>query len=534
MLCCSLRWHADIVKSNSLLQKKFSYSLLEGRITKPGMLNSFFWFFIIFYSDQGSPRGMCSAVNCVVVLGVVMCSFAFTASACSPSHPQELNHLASYICHTIKDTLQSSLVEQAITAQQQQKSAERTTELTGSTKRVQINEDPVSFQNARDGSESPRNCSGMGSGGRSGRVTDDRLHRRRYKRPRRERPVSTPGAYWKDEPHLSLSDPQSHGLMDHASPSPPNEHQPQTHSNEESCSHRSSAEYHPETSSRRATTCRACREHSRDVNHLHNGARKKRVSRSKDTPVDVSLDDNCPGVNIIRRRYTHHHHTVCENCLQSIGKGSVSRQGRHRPKQPHSPEIPNDTDLQLSPYDQMARGIGEGSGFITLYQLRTVAEALKGNSGYVDQNLQQYEKIPRKSFGPPKSQSFRHERGHQYHVKTKRKSSPIDDCVSVSSKEPPSQLLEEHESMASPSTPEELGHFQELVYPMKPRSGRDSPATDMAVIDLSVDSPCMLQPLDKDLHSKTSTSYTICDNNSPNKIMHLHHHYHHIIHHGDP
>ena len=468
-----------------------------------------------------------------------MCSFAFTVTTCSPPYPQELNHLASYICHTIKDTLQSSLVEQAITAQQQQqqqqqKSAERTTELTGSTKRVQINEEPVSFQKATEGSESPHNCGGMGSGGRTGRVTEDR-YRRRHKRPRRERPVSTPGAYWKDE--LSLSDPQSHGLMHHASPSPPNEHQSQTHSNEESCSHRSSVEYYPETSRRRAT-CRACREHSRNchtsnVNHLHNGARKKRVGRSKDTPVDVSLDDNCPGVDLIRRRYTHHHHTVCENCLQTIGKGSVSRQGRHRPKHPHSTEIPNDTDLQLSPDDQMARGIGEGSGFITLYQLRTVAEALKGNSGHVDHNLPKHEKTQRKSFGPPKSQSFRHKRGHQYHMESKQKSSAIDDCVSVTSKEP-SQPLEEHESMASPSTPEELGHFQELVYPMKPRSGRDSPATDMAVIDLSVDSPCMLQPLDKDLHSNTTTSYTICDNNSPNKIMHLHHHYHHIIHHGEP
>lgn len=473
---------------------------------------------------------------------VQFCFYCHHITTCSPTHPQELNHLASYICHTIKDTLQSSLVEQAITAQQQ-KLAERKT---ATAKHVQINECPVSFPivTTTDGSESPQNSGGTGLGGRSGRVAEDRLHRRRHKRPRQERPVSSPGVYWKDEPHANFSDPQSsqsHGPVHHSSPSPPNElqSQSQSHSNEESYYHKVSAEHSPETSHachRRTTTCRECREHRRNCHspnaeQLHNGVRRKRVGRSKDMPVDVSLDDNCPGVNIVRRRHSHHHHAVCERCLQSLGKESFCRQSRRRPKQPPSPEMPNDGDIQLSPEDPTAKGLGEGAGFITLYQLRTVAQALKENTSHVDQNLQQYEKTQRKSFGLPKSQSFRHERRHQYRMKSQRKS--VDDSQSVTLKESP-QHLEENDTTASPTTPEELGHFQELVYPMKPRSGRDSPATDMAVIDLSVDSPCMLQPLDKDLQSNKSTSYTMHDNNSPNKIMHLHHHYHHIIHHGEP
>jgi hypothetical protein len=441
---------------------------------------------------------------------------------------EELNHLVSYICHNFKDTLQSTVVEQALTAQQQTSADKKTGQTAVSTKHVQINEDPVSVQTvatAADGSESPNGRAG--SGGKSGRVTEDRVHRRRHKRSRRERPMSNPDTCWLEDTHLNLSDPQSshsRGAVQQTSPSPPNELQSQSHSNEESYYHRCSGEHSPEVNQR--TRRRNC--HSPpNTEQFHNGATRKRVGRSKDRPVDVSLDDNCPGVNIVRRRYPHHHHTVCDNCLQSLGKETFCRQGRRRHKQPQSPEIPSNGDLQLSPEDQATtRGVGEGSGFITLNQLRTVAQAIKENTSHMDQNLEQFERTQRR---PSKSQSFRNEKRHHYRVKTKRRSAAVDDCQSVT----PTQQMEDLNATLTPSTPEELGHFQELVHPLKTRSGRDSPATDMAVIDLSVDSPCMLRPLDKDRSNET-TSYTICDNNSPNKIMHLHHHYHHIIHHGDP
>lgn len=460
--------------------------------------------------------------------------------------------MASYICHTIKDTLQSSLVEQALTAQQQ-KSAEKATNK-GQGKHVQIKEGPVSVRTASisDGVESPHGSRGneVGSGERYGRSTEDRLHRRRYKRSRRERPVSSPGVYCEDNLYENLSDPQtstSHGVAGDASPpSPANE--PHTHSNEESYYHRCSAEQSPHsTSIKRFPSCRACRQQSRNSRsppntseQLHDGVRRKRVGRSKDTPVDVSLDDNCPGVNIVRRRYTHHHHAVCEKCLQSLeGKEAFCKQSRRRQRHAHSPEIPRNNELQLSPDGQEVRGVGEGSGFITLYQLRTVAQALKESTGYIDQ---EYEKsLQRRSHGgPPKSQSFRQERKHNQHrLKNKQKNVVFDDCLSVVQPiEPFSQQLYGEgtvDATVSPSTPEELGHFQELAYPTKTRSGRDSPATDMAVIDLSVDSPCMLQPLEcEPCSSGDSTSYTIQENSSPNKITHLHHHYHHIIHHGEP
>lgn len=471
-----------------------------------------------------------------------------------PLCQQELNHLASYICHTIKDTLQSSLVEQALTAQQKKSTTAgreaETSTATPSVKHVQIVEDPVSVRTlsaTTNGAESPRHGGGRGVGpeerGAGGRESEERVQRRRHKRQRRERPVSSPGVYCDEDPHIHLSDPQtshSHGVTNGiGSPhSPPGELQSQTHSNEESYYHRcGGGEQSPD-----AKTCRACREHSRKFRSpatadepLHRAEqRRKRAGRSKDVPVDVSLDDNCPGVNLVRRRYTHRH-VVCDNCLQSLGKDAVcgrQQQGRRlRQKQQPiiSSEVPGGNELQLSPHDDRreVQGVGEGSGFITLYQLRTVAQLLQESSGCVDDNTQQYERGHQRS-GPPKSQSFRHERRqhNQYRVKSKRKSVVFDDCLSVA------QSTELEHDVVGPSSPERLSHLKELAYPTKSRSGRDSPATDMAVIDLSVDSPCMLRPLDPRL--KDTATLAIHDEGSQNKITHLHHHYHHIIHHGEP
>ena len=452
---------------------------------------------------------------------------------------QELNHLASYICHTIKDTLQSSLVDQALTAQQQQQKSqtERTTAEAPVTKQVQINEEPGSVRTAPTISDRPTGVKTSGEG--SGKAAEERLHRRR--RHRGPRPVSSPGVYWEDDPHVNLSDPQrsqSYRLAAHGtSPSPVNELQSQTHSNEESHYHRCDGDYSPRSTRRRPTSCRACREHSRNCHSPNavtdSGPRRKRVGRTKDMPVDVSLDDNCPGVNMVRRRYTHHHHhNVCDNCLQSLGRESFCRpSSRQRQRRPNSPDFPGNNDLRKSPEDREVRGVGEGSGFIDLNQLRTVAQALKDSAVYVDQNIQQqYEKSQRRCFSPPKSQSFRHERRHQYRVKSKQKSVAFDDCLSVAQRD----QLEEQDDTAIPSSPEKLTLLQELAYPTKSRTGRDSPATDMAVIDLNVNSPCMLQPLEREPSPHSSELYTIQDNNAPNKITHLHHHYHHIIHHGEP
>ena len=354
-------------------------------------------------------------------------------------------------------------------------------------------EDPVSDRTlsaaAADGSESPRHSggSGVGSGEQClvGREPEERVQRRRHKRQRRERPVSSPGVYCDQDPHVHLSDPQtsqtgvtSSGIGSPQSPS--HELQSQTHSNEESYYHRCAGEQSPD-----AKTCRACRQHSRkfrspnaDEPPHRAEQRRKRTGRSKDVPVDVSLDDNCPGVNLIRRRYTHRH-VVCDNCLQSFGKDAVcgrqSRRPRHKQQSTVSLEAPCGNELKLSSHNnrQEVQGVGEGSGFITLYQLRTVAQILQESSGCVDDNVTQYEREQQKPTGPPKSQSFRHERRqhNQFRVnKSKRKSVVFDDCLSVA------QSTELEHDEVGPSSPEQrLSHLKELAYPTKSRSGRDSP-----------------------------------------------------------
>ena len=443
-----------------------------------------------------------------------------------------------YLCSKFKDTLQTSLVKKVL--QQQQ----REHRLKQQTKHVQISDDPVNLgaTTTPDGSESPPTFEHVDGG--TGRLVDERPHRRRPRRPHRERPNSTPVMHWKDDLHLNLSDPQSStspGPARTASPSPPHHHlKTRSHSHEDCYHHKCSTSEQPTESSTHAPNrmqpaCRSCREHCRNCSspnrdHSHGGGRKKRQGRSKDTPVDVSLDDNCPGVNMVRRRH-HHQHSVCENCLSGLGRSS--RHYRRRAKQQHSFEMPSTSDGQLNDTEQAARGgggVGEGAGFITLEQLRTLAQILKSSSAV--------EELPQQNGAPGsamKSHSFRQERRHQGHVKSTRKSFHLEDHFPSSA---PVKIPLGSEAESPPlSTPEELAKLQELVYPMKPRSGRDSPATDMAVIDLSVDSPCMLQPLDKREGKEqlvpTSAAFHFT-NQSPDRVMHLHHHYHHIIHHGEP
>ena len=470
--------------------------------------------------------------------------------------------MASYICHTIKDTLQSSLVEQALTAQQKKTTttttaATTTTETTATivdreettlpspVKRVQINEEPV---NVRTGLESPRTSSSGSGAGSTGEgawpherreTTEERLRRRRQKRAKRERPTSSSGIYCDEDSHVHLSDPQPTSTASAA-----HDMHSQTHSNEESYYHRCGGGVGERSPDRRTTSCRACRERSRKYpsqstdggEPLHRvEQRRKRGGKSKDTPVDVSLDDNCPGVNLVRRRYSTHRHVVCDNCLQSLGRDAASggRPVRRRQKQLQvAPDVPcTSSELQLSHTDDQpeVQGVGEGSGFITLYQLRTVAQILRESSRYAGDGTRQFDRAQRKSLGPHKSNSFRQERSREQ-VKSKRKSVAFDDCVSVVHAEPEQDLV-------GPSSPERLSNLKELAYPTKTRSGRDSPATDMAVIDLRVDSPCMLQPLEVAGPPPTGpegTTLMIQHESSPNRITHLHHHYHHIIRHGEP
>lgn len=479
--------------------------------------------------------------------------------------------MASYICHTIKDTLQSSLVEQALTAQQQKMTVgEKTTQEPSShrdtDRHVHSREDlsKIRSLSTTDGSESQRNYiigNGLGCGeGGEARETEGRVHRRRHKLARRERPVSSPGVYCEEDTRLHLSDPPASEDVTGASQnSPSHELQSQTHSNEESYYHRcgslggtgSSGTTSTEVSPRSKTVpCRACREHSRKLHSMSTEEplyraeqRRKRAGRSKDIPVDVSLDDNCPGVNLIRRRYTHHRHVVCENCLQSLGKDSrPSRRLRQKQQQtaaaPVSSDVPSTGgELQLRSHDNrheaVPSGVGEGSGFITLYQLRTVAQILRDSTGCVEDDANpKTENNRQKLSGAPRSNSFRQERRHnhhQYRVKGKQKSVVFDDCLSTIGR--PVDLDTE---AVGPVT--RHPHLKELAYPMKSRSGRDSPATDMAVIDLSINSPCMLRPLNGDTSEPTTTTSIEIDDagSSLSKITHLHHHYHHIIHHGEP
>lgn len=79
-------------------------------------------------------------------------------------------------------------------------------------------------------------------------------------------------------------------------------------------------------------------------------------------------------------------------------------------------------------------------------------------------------------------------------------------------------------------------HWRDMPYTSLPsRSGRDSPATDMAVACLDMNSERMLHPLNMS-RSMEWRAGTVCEaavGGSYQQHLHLHnhHHYHHIIHH---
>ncbi len=202
------------------------------------------------------------------------------------------------------------------------------------------------------------------------------------------------------------------------------------------------------------------------------------AQRNPNAPVDVSLDDNCPGVAKHRRTHRHiHHHSLCN-------------QYERKPIKDRSYSAEDTRVLSSDPkHDHMSHA--------TLYDMRTAAMVFKRSAEITEESV---------------ASAF-------------ARSAFKQACYKSHQDKADTENLEVIYSTLHDTSTEGFRHgWNELVFPKSTRSGRDSPSTDMAVISLDLNHPSMLKPIkmrgDNNNQSMGTSSF-----------LHNHNHYHHIIHH---
>lgn len=265
----------------------------------------------------------------------------------------------------------------------------------------------------------------------------------------------------------------------------------------------------------------------------HRSTRKRRP-RERSGHVDVSLDDNCPGLpqNRVTRRSRHHHtyqqHAVCEQCLQERLENSANssptmsthkrRSGKHH-RQIHSAtgEVVVADGLDLSPESKSA-GEGEGErevqSYMTLQDMKAItSDFLKGTND-LDESVIQDLKMQFLL-------GMEEQRKHTVTANAKggHRDLRLDAIQPCLSRNRP----RDKSSIRVATSSNKIGPlWNQLAFPTEPRTGQDSPRTDMAVINLDINSSVMRQPSSlRDLSSALRE-------NQP------HVHVHHVIHHSQP
>lgn len=240
---------------------------------------------------------------------------------------------------------------------------------------------------------------------------------------------------------------------------------------------------------------------------------KQRDSGGSVARVDPSLDDDCPGVLQNRvRRYRHHQHL----CKQCSGVGATAERGG-RGKGGGAGSVPTSTgrkgwDSGEHPVPP-GQSIGSQDGptlVMTLEDVQRAALLLEKSTEFVESGEEEA--------------LLGGDNGHTPQVYPQTVSALLD---SASHGINPSSTRDD----VSESGRAEADYcWRETPYTSLPsRSGRDSPATDMAVACLDMNSERMLRPL----NGSRSMEWRGAISCQPHLHLHSHshHHYHHIIHH---
>lgn len=238
--------------------------------------------------------------------------------------------------------------------------------------------------------------------------------------------------------------------------------------------------------------------------------------------VDTSLDDDCPGVpeNRIRRprhHYHHHHHHqqyyVCKQCVEEsldARSGKRGKRGWCKHNSPNQDHGCSGTDSSPPP----SAGGGGPSVVMTLEDVRTATLLLEKATEFVN--------------------------GHESAGEDEQEaggggSEKVDPYARIKA-ESHSTVLEAENKFEVADNYKPLNQVKDAKlgngwqnipsHSAVRRSGRDSPATDMAVVCLDLNSAKMLKPLPGYIESAE-----LGDSAYRDDVRHLHNH-HHVIHHS--
>ena len=342
------------------------------------------------------------------------------------------------------------------------------------------------------------------------------LHRDDDFHTRHERPSSIPSLHLKDNPELidrlrlisGGADPEEH--------TSPREGRSRSKSQDDG--------YHDDWQ-------RYGRSGHRSTRRRRGGGRNQRERCGR---VDVSLDDNCPGLpqNRVGRRGNRHHqqqHAVCELCLERLGdhdpatshNGSPPRRQRQKQVQSTNGEAISSAAGQL--------GVGTQNvdeSFMTLEDLKLMTcEFLKGTNDLDESVIQDLKMQFITGMAEQMKQNGRNIKrcgGDQNSVRL--------DAIQpfLSRNRPKTKAF--HLAEAS-----QCGNWQQLVFPKETRTGLDSPRTDMAVFNLDMNSDHMCHSIILSEHSTFNERAAAIETASRGRLyLHKHHHIHHVIHHSQP
>ena len=261
----------------------------------------------------------------------------------------------------------------------------------------------------------------------------------------------------------------------------------------------------------------------------HHRSGKRRRARGH---VDTSLDDNCPGLpqNRVTRRSRHHHayqqHTVCEQCLQErLGNNSPPMSAhkkrstkQHRHIHSATGEVVMADGVDVSPGSKSA---GEGervveSSYMTLQDIKAVtSDFLKGTND-LDESV--IEDLKMQFLLGMEEQRKQHTAAATANAKGGQRNMRQYAIQPGLSRNRPRNMSS---ARVATSSNRIAPLWSQLAFPTEPHTGQDSPRTDMAVINLDINSSVMRQPLN-------ASSLRV----SANQPHHVH--VHHVIHHSQP
>lgn len=281
---------------------------------------------------------------------------------------------------------------------------------------------------------------------------------------------------------------------------------------------------------RRAKKCSRCSESRYQFSHSKKKRGRSRSDGNRDQQsggifVDTSLDDDCPGVpeNRVRRPRNQHHHYVCKECLLGGGGGGLEegdvglcrgRGGGRRRSGKHS--SPPDADHCHTKGIPSASPPGGITLEMSLSDARAAALLLQRTMEFAELEMGDEIAISREE------QLHLCSSPQQQDGSNSKPTAAPDGVGVIDIYDPP------YPKSVDGLLGERGPSWKELPPLPNPTARPDSPATDMAVVCLDMNSEKMLRPL-----NQVSGSSLSWEQSEVMRHLHLHdhHHYHHVIHH---